>query len=176
MSGALQAYYFTSISGKAYWIAVANNAWSGSRQCKVFANGSNVWASQGANGYFSWPRNKLTVSGDNATTNPGITPSDGNVDVGTNYYVYPYQGQFTYGGQHNQSGGNFAGFWTDTSNGDYWLAGSSFKSNTLNGLAVQKANDAGASQWYVRHYGWGNNDGGQWMDCHTRGGYYVGWW
>ena len=169
MSGALQAYYFTSISGKAYWIAQSNQVWSGAVQCKAFANGSNVWLSYGAGGYQSWPRVKITTSGDSATTNPGIYPSQGG-DT-TSFYVYPTGGQISRGGQHAASSYNYAAYWTDTGNGDYWLSGNAYQNNQNGrGVMTQKVNDAGTQQWATRLYWEGNNSYGQFMDTVSKNG------
>ena len=145
-----------------YWIGQGNTSWSGAVQCKVFVNSSYVWASLGANGYQSWPREKWKTDGTIATSNPGIYPS-------SNSFVYPAGGQITRGGQHAVSGGRFAAYWTDTSNGDYWLAGGYWVGNTANGLAIQKVNDAGDNQWATRLQ-WTSTSYGQFMDCISKGG------
>ena len=145
-----------------YWIGLGSTVWSGAVQCKVFANSSNVWASLGGNGYQSWPREKWKADGTIANSNPGIYPS-------SNSFVYPAGQQMQRNGQHAVAVGNFAAYWTDTGNGDYWLAGGYWVGNTSNGLAVQKVNDAGSNQWATR-LTWTSISYGQFMDCYSRGG------
>ena len=163
MSGIHQFFYGANITTSSpYYIAQADVSWSGGVQCKVFASASNVWMSIGGNGYQSWPRVKIGADGKIAATNPGIYPS-------SNSFVYPAGGQISRGGQHAVSGGRFAAYWTDTSNGDYWLAGGYWVGNTANGLALQKVNDAGTNQWATRLQ-WTSISYGQFMDCVSKNG------
>lgn len=142
-SGTISLQNFYGTTAVTFWVATLDVNWSGAWSHATFASASGVWVSLCNGGYQGAPRSFLSNVG--ALSPVTLYP-------GNDQSVYPQTPSAGSGG------GSFATFigqpsqyWTNTSDGSYYVVGENLVSPfTTPGASVVKVNSSGGLVWYRR--------------------------
>lgn len=125
-----------------FWVVTTDTNWSDAWSHATFANSSGVWPALCNGGYQGGPRAFVDSNGN--VSSLGLYP-------GNDSSVYPSTPST---GSGNNSFTSWIGqpsqYWTNTSDGSYYLVGECF-SGSARGCGMVKVNSSGTAVWYRRY-------------------------